>query len=116
MGRRVSSAVAAIVTAAATAGGLATCAPSSTSSSSGAGTKELFTASCSGCHTGGDLGPTLPRDGLDPVVAAEVIRDGRETTPGKQMPAFGSTLTPAQIDALAEYVSGTRLPSTVRRP
>jgi mono/diheme cytochrome c family protein len=94
--------------------------PASTSSTSttptttGAGTtgdpvagKKVFTsAGCSGCHTlkdagaTGNIGPNL--DQLKPAKAtvAHQVEVG-----GGAMPAFKGRLSPAQIDAVAAYVS-----------
>jgi cbb3-type cytochrome c oxidase subunit III len=68
--------------------------------------KDIFTANCGSCHTlkaagtSGTIGPNL--DQLKPpeaVVQRQVINGGGA------MPAFKGTLTPAQITAVARYVS-----------
>ena len=70
--------------------------------------KDIFTSKCGGCHTladagtSGTVGPNL--DDSKPPKAKVVDR----VTNGKGgMPAFGKTgqLTPAQIQAVADYVS-----------
>ena len=83
------------------------------SSSSGGGAenasaegKQVFTQNCGGCHTlkdagtTGSVGPNL--DELQPPKATVVrqVNNG-----GGPMPAFKGKLTPAQIDAVATYVS-----------
>jgi cbb3-type cytochrome c oxidase subunit III len=68
--------------------------------------KDIFTANCGSCHTlkaagtSGHVGPNL--DQLKPpfeIVQHQVINGG------SAMPAFKGTLTPAQITAVAKYVS-----------
>jgi cbb3-type cytochrome c oxidase subunit III len=68
--------------------------------------KDIFTANCGSCHTladagtSGTVGPNL--DQLKPpfaIVQHQVINGG------SVMPAFKGTLTPAQITAVAKYVS-----------
>jgi mono/diheme cytochrome c family protein len=85
--------------------------PASSSSSGGtenasAEGKQVFTQNCGGCHTlkdagtTGSVGPNL--DELQPPKATVVrqVNNG-----GGPMPAFKGKLTPAQIDAVATYVS-----------
>ena len=68
--------------------------------------KALFVSSCGTCHTlkdagtAGAVGPNL--DNLKPDLA-RVAR--QVTNGGKIMPPFKGTLTPAQIQAVAAYVS-----------
>ena len=85
--------------------------PASSSSSGGtenasAEGKQVFTQNCGGCHTlkdagtTGSVGPDL--DELKPPKATVVrqVNNG-----GGPMPAFKGRLTPAQINAVATYVS-----------
>jgi len=85
--------------------------PASSSSGGGAENasaegKQVFTQNCGGCHTlkdagtTGSVGPNL--DELQPPKATVVrqVNNG-----GGPMPAFKGKLTPAQIDAVATYVS-----------
>jgi len=85
--------------------------PASSSSSGGtenasAEGKQVFTQNCGGCHTlkdagtTGSVGPNL--DELQPPKATVVrqVNNG-----GGPMPAFKGRLTPAQINAVATYVS-----------
>jgi cbb3-type cytochrome c oxidase subunit III len=68
--------------------------------------KDIFTANCGSCHTlkdagtNGTVGPNL--DQLKPSLA---IVQKQVTNGGGAMPAFKGTLTPAQIMAVAKYVS-----------
>ena len=68
--------------------------------------KALFVSSCGTCHTlkdagtAGAVGPNL--DSLKPNLA-RVVR--QVTNGGKIMPSFKSTLSVAQIQAVATYVS-----------
>ena len=69
--------------------------------------KEVFVSDCGGCHTlrrantGGTAGPNL--DELKPDVATvrSTVRSGKGS-----MPAFGGTLSDAEIDAVAGFVAG----------
>jgi cbb3-type cytochrome c oxidase subunit III len=68
--------------------------------------KDIFVANCGSCHTlknagtSGNVGPNL--DDLKPALA-RVVR--QVTNGGAVMPAFKGKLTPAQIQAVAKYVS-----------
>ena len=68
--------------------------------------KQVFVANCSTCHTlkaagaNGMAGPNL--DQLQPD---EATVKAQVTNGGGGMPAFAGTLDPAQIDAVAAYVS-----------
>ena len=87
-----------------------TTAPTTTTSAGGSPTalgKQVFaSAGCGGCHTlkdagsSGNVGPNL--DQLKPSLArvAHQVEVG-----GGPMPAFKGQLTPAQIQAVAAYVS-----------
>jgi mono/diheme cytochrome c family protein len=78
-----------------------------TPSTGGPDGKQVFAkAGCGGCHTlkdagsSGNVGPNL--DSLKPAQAT-VAR--QVTNGGGQMPAFKDSLTPAEIQAVAKYVS-----------
>lgn len=67
----------------------------------------LFAQRCAGCHgkdAHGNVGPDLHRDayryGRSAEAVGETIRNGR---PGG-MPAFGTQLSPAQVEGLVRYV------------
>ena len=68
--------------------------------------KDIFTANCGSCHTladagtSGTVGPNL--DQLKPPLA---IVQHQVINGGTVMPAFKGQLTPAQITAVAKYVS-----------
>jgi mono/diheme cytochrome c family protein len=68
--------------------------------------KAIFAQSCASCHTlaaagaSGSVGPNL--DQLKPGKAAIATQ---VTKGGGAMPAFGGTLAPKQIDAVAAYVA-----------
>jgi outer membrane protein assembly factor BamB len=83
-------------------------APGATTTPAAAGPdgKTIFTANCAGCHvlkaagSSGNVGPNL--DSLKPadaVVVKQVINGGGP------MPAFKGTLSPAEIKAVAAFVS-----------
>ena len=67
----------------------------------------LFATHCASCHGGdrlGGMGPALLPENLErlrPAEAVKTITGGRAAT---QMPAFGSTLSRAQIDAVARWI------------
>ena len=68
--------------------------------------KDIFTANCGSCHTladagtSGNVGPNL-----DQLKPAESIVEHQVINGGGAMPAFKGQLTPAQITAVAKYVS-----------
>jgi cytochrome c6 len=68
--------------------------------------KTIFTSNCASCHTlkaagaSGQVGPNL--DELEPDMATV---EKQVTNGGGGMPAFGSTLSPAEIKEVASYVS-----------
>jgi cbb3-type cytochrome c oxidase subunit III len=70
--------------------------------------KAIFQAECAGCHTlkaaaaTGTVGPNL--DELKPSRAAVERQD---TNGGPSMPAFKGKLSPAQIQAVAKFVSSS---------
>jgi cytochrome c6 len=68
--------------------------------------KAIFTESCGGCHTltdagtSGAIGPNLDDAAPDAATVKSYVRGG-----GGGMPAFGDTLSNAEIDAVAAYVA-----------
>jgi cbb3-type cytochrome c oxidase subunit III len=70
--------------------------------------KAIFSSQCSSCHTlkaagaTGTIGPNL--DQLKPALPIVVKQ---VTNGGSVMPAFKGKLTPAQIDAVAKFVSSS---------
>lgn len=105
-------AVAAAALALGACGGSSPPPPSTTGSSATTGAsaspgRQVFaTAGCEGCHTlsavgsTGTIGPNL--DNLKPSYAAVVKQ---VTNGGGGMPSFAGTLSKAQIDAVAKFVS-----------
>jgi mono/diheme cytochrome c family protein len=68
--------------------------------------KSIFVASCSGCHTLADAGTTgTVGPNLDQAKPPKPLVVDRVTNGKGQMPSFKNSLDPAQIDAVAEYVS-----------
>jgi mono/diheme cytochrome c family protein len=57
---------------------------------------EVYQAQCAGCH---DAGSGLA--GEDAAQIRAVVEDGAEG-----LPAFSGTLTPAEIEAVSEYLAG----------
>jgi mono/diheme cytochrome c family protein len=68
--------------------------------------KKLFVQTCGGCHTladagtSGATGPNLDDASPDAATVKAYVRGG-----GGGMPAFGDTLSNAEVDAVAAYVS-----------
>jgi cbb3-type cytochrome c oxidase subunit III len=68
--------------------------------------KSIFAASCGSCHTlanagtTGTVGPNLDESKPPKALVVDRVTNGRG-----QMPSFKSSLDPAQIQAVAEYVS-----------
>jgi cbb3-type cytochrome c oxidase subunit III len=68
--------------------------------------KDIFTANCGSCHTlkdagtNGTVGPNL-----DQLKPSDARAERQVINGGGGMPAFKGTLTPAQIKAVAKYVS-----------
>ena len=71
--------------------------------------QSIFTTNCGSCHvhekagTSGTVGPNLDQSQVTVQQATEQIRNG-----GGGMPAFGDRLSDQQIEALAQYVAGSR--------
>ena len=68
--------------------------------------QEVFSANCGSCHTladagtSGTTGPDLDDAAPDAATVKAYVRGG-----GGGMPAFGDSLSNAEIDAVAAYVS-----------
>jgi cbb3-type cytochrome c oxidase subunit III len=68
--------------------------------------KDIFTANCGSCHTLKDAGTSgTVGPNLDQLKPAEARVQRQVINGGAVMPAFKGTLTPAQITAVAKYVS-----------
>ena len=68
--------------------------------------KQIFTANCASCHTlkaAGATGTVGPN--LDAAKPSESLAETQVTNGGGVMPAFKGTLTPAEIKAVAKFVS-----------
>ena len=68
--------------------------------------KQIFTANCATCHTlkaAGATGTVGPN--LDAAKPSESLAETQVTNGGGVMPAFKGTLTPAEIKAVAKFVS-----------
>jgi cytochrome c6 len=79
---------------------------SKTTKNASSGPDVFNTAGCANCHTlaaaeaNGRVGPNL-----DQIKPSEAIVERQVTDGGGGMPSFKGTLSPAQIKAVAEYVS-----------
>lgn len=68
--------------------------------------KSVFTTTCGSCHTladagtSGTVGPSLDESRPSKALVRDRVTNGKG-----QMPAFGSSLDEAQIEAVSEYVS-----------
>jgi cbb3-type cytochrome c oxidase subunit III len=68
--------------------------------------KDIFTANCGSCHTLADAGTSgTVGPNLDQLKPSFEIAQRQVINGGAVMPAFKGTLTPAQITAVAKYVS-----------
>jgi mono/diheme cytochrome c family protein len=68
--------------------------------------KSIFTTNCASCHTLADAGTTgTVGPNLDESKPAKALVVDRVTNGQGAMPSFGDALDPAQIDAVADYVS-----------
>jgi cbb3-type cytochrome c oxidase subunit III len=68
--------------------------------------KDIFTANCGSCHTLADAGTSgTVGPNLDQLMPSFEIAQHQVINGGGAMPAFKGTLTPAQITAVAKYVS-----------
>ena len=68
--------------------------------------KSIFSASCAQCHTLADAGTTgTVGPNLDDSRPSKELVTDRVTNGKGAMPSFKSSLDPAQIEAVAEYVS-----------
>jgi outer membrane protein assembly factor BamB/cytochrome c5 len=68
--------------------------------------KTAFTSNCAGCHTLSEAGTTgSVGPNLDELMPDFALVQKQVTNGGSGMPAFGSTLTKAEIEAIAKYVS-----------
>jgi mono/diheme cytochrome c family protein len=103
--RRVAAA-AVLALLAAGCGGSSSSGGGSSSGGNSAGAKVFATAGCKTCHTlkaagaSGTVGPNL-----DQLKPSEALVSKQVNTGGGVMPSFKGKLTPAQIKAVAQYVS-----------
>jgi mono/diheme cytochrome c family protein len=68
--------------------------------------KEIFTQNCASCHTLKDAGTTgTVGPNLDQLKPAEPVVKHQVEVGGGAMPPFKGTLSPAEITAVAKYVS-----------
>jgi outer membrane protein assembly factor BamB/mono/diheme cytochrome c family protein len=68
--------------------------------------KTAFTTNCAGCHTLSEAGTTgSVGPNLDELMPDFALVQKQVTNGGGGMPAFGGTLTKAEIEAIAKYVS-----------
>ncbi len=68
---------------------------------------ELYRQHCAECHGAdrfGRMGPALLPENLARLRKPEALKVIRDSRPNVQMPAFRQTLTPGQIQALADYL------------
>jgi mono/diheme cytochrome c family protein len=94
-----------LIAVAALAAAVAGCGSKDTSNAS-SGSDVFKTAGCANCHTlaaagaNGRVGPNL-----DQIKPDEPLVERQVTNGGGGMPSFKGTLSPAQIKAVADYVS-----------
>ena len=67
---------------------------------------ELFASNCAGCHGAdgkGGFGSDLSRSNYDFGKDAAAVKDSIANGRGGKMPAFGSRLSSAEVDALVDF-------------
>ena len=70
--------------------------------------KSIFTANCASCHTLADAGTTgTVGPNLDQARPSKELAVERVTNGMGAMPPFKDSLSPAQIEAVAEYVASS---------
>ncbi|HEY2714798.1 MAG TPA: cytochrome c [Solirubrobacterales bacterium] len=68
--------------------------------------KTVFTTNCASCHTLSEAGTTgTVGPNLDELQPEKALVETQVTNGGGVMPAFGGTLSPEEIEDVAEYVS-----------
>ncbi len=68
--------------------------------------KTIFSTNCASCHTLSEAGTTgTVGPNLDELKPEKSLVETQVTNGGGVMPAFGGTLSPEEIEAVAEYVS-----------
>jgi len=72
---------------------------------------ERHCASCHGADRLGGMGPALLPESLARLKKPEAARMIRDSRPGVQMPAFASTLSAKEIDALVELLYSPVVPA-----
>jgi mono/diheme cytochrome c family protein len=79
---------------------------SGSSGSSSSGAQVFASAGCKNCHTLKAAGATgMVGPNLDQIKPAASLVEHQVTNGGGGMPSFKGTLSPAQITAVAQYVS-----------
>lgn len=80
--------------------------PTTTTTTAAVDGKEVFTTNCAGCHTlaaagaSGQVGPNLDQAKPPEALAVDRVTNGKGV-----MPSFDGQLSPAEIKAVAAYVS-----------
>ena len=83
-------------------------APTSPSPTTVASGKDVYDKNCASCHGAGGAGGMSPALNDEKRTQAEVLAittAGKGNTTGKNMPAFATKLTPAEIIAVSKYVA-----------
>ena len=84
-----------------------TTAPPAAAADVARGKRVFASAGCAGCHTLADAGATgAVGPSLDAAKPSASLVADRVTNGQGVMPSFAGKLTPAEIDAVAAYVSG----------
>ncbi len=82
----------------------------------------LFSQNCAECHTihgvGGKVGPDLSQEGSHRTIdfLESFITDPRSVVQGTTMPAFGTVLSPSEINDIAAYLFSLKASSTSPAP
>ncbi len=83
------------------------CAPLAAQADAAPDPAKLYETHCLSCHAPnrlGGMGPTLLPESLARLKKPDAIKAIAEGLPATQMPGFGGTLTPAEIQALADWI------------
>lgn len=83
-------------------------APSTTAPTTTASGKDIYDKNCASCHGAGGAGGMAPALNDEKRTQAEVLAittAGKGNTTGKNMPAYATKLSPAEIVAVSKYVA-----------
>jgi len=83
-------------------------APTSPAPTTTANGKDIYDKNCASCHGAGGAGgmaPALNDEKRTQAAVLAITTAGKGNTTGKNMPAYATKLTPAEIIAVSKYVA-----------